>query len=148
MTFAQPATSILSQYVECHKPSPHGATRCTLSHKPDFAIKDMFTIRAKAYYGKDLPTPPTIATICQASYTPTIGLPLLEVAKQNKVGEDCEWTFGHSGRTTLLEQNMYSVKGFSATDFHAITVQGEGASATGVPQSGFTKVAMPTPSSE
>ncbi|KAK3209553.1 hypothetical protein GRF29_69g2262546, partial [Pseudopithomyces chartarum] len=71
LTFAQPTSSILSQYVECHKPSPH----------------DVSTVNARAYYGEDLATP-TTATICQASYIPTIAFPLLEVAAQNKVGED------------------------------------------------------------
>ncbi|CAI6243873.1 unnamed protein product [Periconia digitata] len=134
LTFAQPSTSILSQYKQCRKPSPHGATRCTISYQPDFNVQDVFTVNAKAYYGEELATP-TTATICQASYAATIGLPLLEVAKQNQVGEECEWTFTHSGRTTLLEENMFSVAGVGASDYHAITT------VTGVPRSGLTTVA-------
>lgn len=145
LTLAQPTNSILSRYVTCRKPSPHGATRCTVSHKPDFNIQDIFTVPAKVYYGEELETP-TTATICQASYAPRIGLPLLEVAEQNNVGEDCEWTYTHSGRTTLLEENLFSVDGFSASDYHAITATSGGVPATGVPRSGLTTVASPTPS--
>jgi hypothetical protein len=138
LTFAQATNSILSQSKECHKPSPHGATRCTISYKADFHVQDLFTINAKAYYGENLATP-TTATICQASYTPTIGLPLLEVASQNKVGEDCEWTFTHSGRTTLLDDNMFSIDGFSSDDYHSIPT------ASGASWLGMTTFASPTP---
>jgi hypothetical protein len=138
LTFAQPTNSILSQSKECHKPSPHGAVRCTISYEPDFHIQDVFTVNAKAYYGEELATP-TTATICQASYSPTIGLPLVEVAAQNGVGEDCEWTFPHSGRTTLLNDNMYSVDGFGASDYHAITTAPGGA------RSGMKTVPSPAP---
>ena len=146
LTFAQPTQSILSQYVECHKPSPHGATRCTISYKPDFNIQDISTVNAKAYYGEDLATP-TTATICQASYAPTIGFPLLEVASQNGIGEDCEWTFTHSGRTTLLEENMYSVKGFSESDYHTIPAYGTEGLVTQTSRPGLKTAVLPTPSS-
>lgn len=137
LTFAQATNSILSQSKECHKPSPHGATRCTISYKPDFQIQDLFTVSAKAYYGEELATP-TTATICQASYAPTIGLHLLEVALQNGVGEDCEWTFTHSGRTTLLDEDMFSIGGFGSSDYHAITT------VPGASRAGMITVTSPT----
>ncbi|PVI02673.1 hypothetical protein DM02DRAFT_653336 [Periconia macrospinosa] len=146
LTYSQPPSPILSMSTECHKPSPHGATRCTLSYNPDFLIQDLFTVNAKAYYGDELPTP-TMATICQTSYSPTIGMPLGEIAKQNEVGEDCEWTFSHSGRTTVLDRDMYSVSEFTASDYHAITAgAGEGPSTrTAQPGSGTTSTGGSAP---
>ncbi|OAG01388.1 uncharacterized protein CC84DRAFT_1228437 [Paraphaeosphaeria sporulosa] len=138
LTFAQATNSILAQSKECHRSNHHGAVHCTISYKPDFAIQDLFTANAKAYYGEELATP-TTATICQASYAPTIGLPLGEVASQNRIGEDCEWTFAHSGRTTLLDDNMFSVARFGSNDYHAITTT------PGASRSGMTAVASPTP---
>ncbi|KAL5433084.1 hypothetical protein PMIN06_011794 [Paraphaeosphaeria minitans] len=124
LTLAQAATSILAQSKTCRKPSPHGAVRCTISYEPDFRVQDLFTVGAEIYYGEQLATP-TAATICQASYAATIGLPLGEVAAQNGVGGDCEWTFAHSGRTTLVGEDMFSVDGFGSDDYHAITTAPE-----------------------
>lgn len=147
LTFAQPSASILSQSKECHKPGHHGVARCTLSYHPDFNIKDLYTVNAKVYYGEELETP-TTATICQASYSPVIALPLSEVAAQNKVGEDCEWTFSYSGRTVTLRPDVYSVTRFGGSDYHEITASGGVESSVQTPSPGsgttLTSVAVPT----
>ena len=148
LTFAQPSNSILSQSKECHKPGHHGLARCTLSYHPDFNIQDLYTVPAKVYYGEDLPETPTTATICQASYGPTIALPISEVAAQNKVGEDCDWTFSHRGITVTLREDVYSVAWFGGGDYHPITASQAVETTARMPSPGsgttLVSVAVPT----
>jgi hypothetical protein len=150
LPLSQPSSSILSQTKECHKPSPRGATRCTISFHPDFLIQNLFTVNAKNYYGEELATP-TTATICQASYSPTIALALSDMAAQNGVAEDCEWTWEHSGRTSVVGPNVISISNFGPEAYHAITAGEQDGLSTGVLQSrsgmGLASVAVPTLSS-
>jgi len=132
-TLAQPPSSILSQTKECHKPSPHGATRCTISFHPDFLIQDLFTVNAKNYYGEELATP-TTATICQASYSPTIALDLQAVAAQNKIGQECEWTWEHSGRTSVIGPDVITFSNILSGAYHAITTGEQLSLSTGLPR--------------
>jgi hypothetical protein len=134
-TFSQPSSSILSQTKECHKSSPHGTTRCTISFNPNFLIQDLFTVNAKNYYEGELTTP-TTATICQASYVPTIALPLSEMAGQNGVVEECEWTQERSGRTTVVGPDVITFSYFGAEAYHAITTGGKEEVGTEVPRPG------------
>lgn len=120
LTLSQNPSSILSCTEECHKPSPRGATRCTMSFHQDFLIEDLFTVNAKNYYGKELATP-TTATICQASVRPTVALELSELVAQNAFAEDCEWTSEHSLRTKIVGPEAITFARLRSDDYHAIT---------------------------
>jgi hypothetical protein len=124
LTLSQPSSSILFQSKECHRPGKHGATRCTISNHPDFAIQDLFTVKAKNYYGETLSTP-TIATICQAIYSPTIALVLDDLASQNGIAKGCKWTWEHSGRTSVVGPDVLSISTFSGGKYHPI-IAGKG----------------------
>lgn len=138
MTLSQASSSLLSLKEECHRPSPHGARRCTWSYDPDFRIQDMLTVRASAYYTT---SDGVGSTICQSYYHPRIGLPLNEIASQNGVEEGCDWTSKPSGGLTIIGKDILSVGGFTSSDYHVVT-------ATGVPSPGskttLTSVATPT----
>jgi hypothetical protein len=81
-------------------------------------------VNAKSYYGGELATP-TTATICQESYRPTIALALNEVAAQNGIAEECEWTSEHSGRTRIVGPNAVTFSRFGHEAYHAITASGQ-----------------------
>jgi hypothetical protein len=104
-------------------------------------------VNAKNYYEGELATP-TTATICQASYAPTIALPLSEVAGQNGVMEECEWTWEHGGRTSVVGPDVVTFSHFGAEAYHAITAGGREEVGTGVPRpgsgTGMTGRAVPT----
>jgi len=145
LTLSQHPSSILAMEQECHKPSPRGATRCTRSHPPDYLIEDMFTVDPVHYYGAPLRTPSTV-TICQASYKPVLALPLNDIASQNGVARECEWTWEHSQRTQIVGdvKDAVSFEGVKGSDWHAITTAK--VAETGVPRpgSGMRRMAVTT----
>lgn len=82
----------------------------------------MSTVGGERYYGAPLETK-TTATICQASFRPTIALPLSEIVVQNRIAEDCEWTWEHNGRTGVVGdvKDVVTFKGVDSERYHAIT---------------------------
>ncbi|EMD70219.1 hypothetical protein GGP41_000355 [Bipolaris sorokiniana] len=63
---------------------------CTFHGSPGFSIADLATVRASEYCGYW--GCGASETIYQDEYTPTLGIPVSEVAAQNGVFGDCAWT--------------------------------------------------------
>lgn len=63
---------------------------CTFHGSPGFSVADLATVRASEYCGWW--GCGASETIYQAEYTPTLGIPVSEVAAQNGVFGACAWT--------------------------------------------------------
>ncbi|ORY02565.1 hypothetical protein BCR34DRAFT_667651, partial [Clohesyomyces aquaticus] len=127
--YSQPQESILSQTKECHRLTTHGIPHCNLTSNPDFSIQDLFSVDANHYYpySKDpVLATPTLSTICQASYKPRIALVVSEVAKQNGIEVDCEWSYAHNDFvTTTQDPASLSVWQYGGEVWHPITSSGQ-----------------------
>ena len=143
LTLAQREGEILSQSKTCS--GRRGAVHCTVSYEPNFLINDLKTVQASHYH----PGWPFSAseTICQDQYTPNIVLPLTDVARQNKIFEDCSWTQNIRALTTLIGPNVMTLRWYGGQSYYPITegIGAVGGASTVVARPGSTTVGPSAP---
>ncbi|CAI6333620.1 unnamed protein product [Periconia digitata] len=132
VTYSVLPESILSQKSSCLK-SVSGGPQCTVSFHPDFVLQDLFTVNATRYF-KTLPTPTTASAVCQNWYGGRIGIPLTDVAAQNGVGENCQWTAEYTryGTTTTVIPQDVSLADAAGYQYKPILVTTRGGMRTEV----------------